>query len=260
MASDLIEVGDGFWNLRGSFKIAGLVDIGTHLSLIRRGNGKFIFLDSYTLSEAQAEAIEAITGGSKNVEAILNLHPFHTVHVKAMHERFPKARLHGTERHQERAGELPWHDLRTDHRKLHSRYAEELDFAIPEGVDFISANQNVHFSSVLALHKPSATIHSDDTLMYLKLPLPLRMLGQRDRLSWHPTLGMALQKRAGAAAEFRNWAKALIDHWGEAQNLCAAHTSVLLAKDNGGKPVAERMAQALDRVESTLRSHERRYG
>ena len=114
MSRKLIDVGNGFWNIRGSFKIAGLIDIGTQISLIQRANGKFVFLDSYTLSDDLAAEIEQITGGSENVEAILNLHPFHTVHVQAMHQRYPKARLHGTARHVERFADLPWHDLRTE--------------------------------------------------------------------------------------------------------------------------------------------------
>ena len=260
MSRKLIDVGNGFWNIRGSFKIAGLIDIGTQISLIQRANGKFVFLDSYTLSDDLAAEIEQITGGSEHIEAILNLHPFHTMHVQAMHQRYPKARLHGTARHVERFADLPWHDLRTEHKKLHSRYADDLEFAIPAGVDFISDNQNIHFSSVLALHKASQTIHSDDTLMFMRLPLPLRLLGKPDRLSWHPTLSQALEKKARAAAEFRDWATGLIKQWRGAQNLCAAHTAPLLASNNAGKSIAERMQQALDRVESTLRAHERRYG
>ena len=67
-------------------------------------------------------------------------------------------------------------------------FEENFEFSIPRGVDFISANENVHFSSVLALHRASRTIHVDDTLMYVRLPLPMRVLGFRDLLSFHPTI------------------------------------------------------------------------
>jgi len=260
MSTRLIEVADGFWNLRGSFRIAGLIDIGTHISVIKRANGKFVFLDSYTLSDAQADAIDAVTGGAQNVEAILNLHPFHTVHVRDMHQRYPKAKLYGTARHLDKLSDLPWQKLRTEDAQLHRRYADDFDFTIPSGVDFISANENVHFSSVLAFHAASKTIHSDDTLMYMRLPLPMRLLGMHDSVSWHLTLSQALQKRAGAAAEFRDWAEQLIEDWGDAQNLCAAHTAPLLATRNQGAPIQQRIRKALERVNGKLKAHQRRYG
>ncbi|MFT6377963.1 MAG: hypothetical protein ACJARS_004626, partial [bacterium] len=50
MSDPLIHVADDFWNIRGSFKIFGVVDIGTHASLVRRPNGRFVLLDAYTLS------------------------------------------------------------------------------------------------------------------------------------------------------------------------------------------------------------------
>lgn len=260
MSTALREIADGFWNLRGSFKVAGLVDIGTHISLVRRRNGKFLLLDSYTLSEDQAQAIDALTGGGKKIEAILNLHPFHTIHVRHMHERYPKARHFGTARHLQKFPELRWQDLRTEDSALHARYADDLAFSVPRGVDFISANENVHFSSVLALHRASKTIHVDDTLMYIRLPLPLRLLGLPDNLSFHPTLASALQRRAGAAQEFRDWAEELIEQWGDARNLCAAHTANLTAADKPGATLAVRMQKALVKVGGTLRTHQRKYG
>jgi hypothetical protein len=260
MSTGIIDIGDGFWNLRGSFRVAGLVDIGTHVSLVRRGNGKFVFLDSYTLDDAQAQAVDELTAGGRKIEAILNLHPFHTVHVRAMHERYPKAKLFGTERHQTRFPELPWEDLRCEQPKLHARYRDDLQFTVPRGVDFISANDNIHFSSVLALHLASQTIHVDDTLMYIRLPALLRWVGLPDALSFHPTLGQALERRAGAAHDFRSWAEELITRWNGARQLCAAHTTNLLAKKTGTAPVAARIAKALRRVEPTLQAHQRRFG
>jgi len=260
MSTGITRIADDFWNLRGSFRIAGLVDIGTHISLVRRGNGKFVFLDSYTLSEGQLQELETITGGARNVEAILNLHPFHTVHVRDMHRRFPKAKLYGTVRHHDKFPELPWEKLPTEQAKLHAKYAADFEFSVPRGVDFLSADQNVHFSSVLALHKASATIHVDDTLMYIILPLAARLLGKPDLLSFHPTLSRALEQRAGAAAEFRGWAEELIERWGKAENLCAAHTATLTAADNRGDSIEKRLRKALSKVAGTLRSHQRKYG
>ncbi len=249
----LLRVADNFINIRGSFKIGGLIDIGTQCSLVRRANGRFVFLDSYALSGAVQREVDALTNGGKDVEAILNLHPFHTVHVRAMHQRYPKARLYGTARHLSRFANLPWQKMRTEQARLHALFDEDFEFSVPRGVDFISANENVHFSSVLVLHRASRTIHVDDTLMYVRLPLPMRTLGFRDILAFHPTLRQALEKRKGAGQDFHDWAKELAKDWRDAENLCAAHTAALTAAENEGASLHDRILAALDKVSGTLR-------
>lgn len=260
MSNGLLQVSDDFWNIRGSFRIGGLIDIGTQCSLVRRRNGKFVFLDAYTLSGSARREVDRLTHGGEDVEAILNLHPFHTVHVKRMHEQYPNARLYGTARHVDRFPELDWQRALTGSPELQSAFADDFDFSVPRGVDFISDNENVHFSSVLALHRASRTLHVDDTLMYLRLPTQLRWFGPDDKVSFHPTLAKALNKRAGAATDFRDWARALIDDWQDAENLCAAHNAALLARDNRGAQLGERLQTALDRVRTTLETHQRKFG
>ena len=253
MRTDMLTVADDFLNIRGSFKVGGLVDIGTQCSLVRRANGKFVFLDAYTLSPAVQRDVDALTHGRKNVEAILNLHPFHTVHVRAMHERYPEAKLYGTARHLSRFPDLPWQTARTEQARLHTLFNEDFEFSVPRGVDFISANENVHFSSVLVLHRASRTIHVDDTLMYVRLPLPVRVVGFRDILLFHPTLRQALERRNGAGQDFRAWAEELAERWRVAENLCAAHTTALTAEQNQGASLHDRILAALDKVSRTLR-------
>lgn len=260
MADNIVQVAENFWNIRGSFRIGGVVDIGTQASLVKLVSGNFLLLDSYAMNETLREEVNDILDDKGEIEAIVNLHPFHTVHVERMHELFPEARLHGTQRHLDRFPELPWEEVRSEDRELHEWYSDDLDFTIPRGVDFISASENVHFSSVLAYHRASATIHVDDTLMYIRLPRLLGLVGLRDRLSFHPTLAMALEKREGAAVVFRLWAEELIDTWGEAENICAAHSGRLLAETNLGGSIRDRARKALGRCELLLRTHERRYG
>lgn len=249
----MLRIGDDFLNIRGSFKVGGLIEIGTQCSLVRRANGRFVFLDSYTLGRSVQREVDALTSGGKDVEAILNLHPFHTVHVRAMHQRYPKARLYGTARHLSLFPELPWEKTRTEQTRLHTMFAEDFEFSVPRGVDFISANDKVHFSSVLAFHRGSRTIHVDDTLMYVRLPLPMRLLGFRDILSFHPTLRQALEKRKGAGRDFRDWAEELAEGWRDAENLCAAHTTALTAVQNKGASIHDRILAALDKVSGILR-------
>jgi hypothetical protein len=260
MRPHTIQIADGFWNIRGSFKIGGVVDVGTQASLIRRANGRFVFLDSYTLSGEVEREIRALTNDGKDVEAILNVHPFHTIHVKRMHQSFPAARLYGTARHVSRAPELPWEEARTEDTALHVMFAEDFDFLVPRGVDFISADENVHFSSVLVLHRASKTIHVDDTLMYIRLPKAARLLGRADVMSFHPTLGKALERRPGATRDFREWAEELAERWRDAENLCAAHTATLTAEKNRGPSIHDRVFKALGKVGKTLQAHQRKYG
>ena len=255
MAQKIIDIGNGFWNIRGSFKIGGVVDIGTHASLVQRANGNFVMLDSLTLRASARRRIMEMTGDGAKVDAILNLHPFHTVHVQRMHKLFPGAALYGTSRHIEKAPDLPWKKTTTDDPKLHKKFADVLDFSVPEGVDFISDNENVHFSSVLAYHRASKTIHSDDTLMCLKPPLPARVILPSRIVSFHPTLRQALEKRAGATADFKNWAESIIDDWMDAVNLCAAHNDVLLRVDD----LPARMHKALRKTRHALQSHQSRH-
>ena len=81
MQTQILTVADDFLNLRGSFKVGGLVDIGTQCSLVRLQSGRFALLDAYTLKGEVKEKILARTDGGRAIEAVLHLHPFHSIHV-----------------------------------------------------------------------------------------------------------------------------------------------------------------------------------
>lgn len=250
MADQLVPIADGFWNIRGSFKVAGLLDVGTQTSLVRLRSGDFILLDSYELSGQIAQEVLALTDGGRAVRAILNLHPFHTTHVKASAEQFPNALLYGTRRHKAQAPGLAWQAPHTEDAALHELFGDDFAFSVPRGVDFVPKDQRSHFASVLALHKASGTLHVDDTLSWSKLPL---MRG----LKFHPTLRFALQKRAGAAAEFRNWAEELVESCSSVQQLCTAHMRALPDRT---QTATARVRAALADVSALLDKHTQRYG
>lgn len=260
MSKEIIAVSDGFWNFRGSFRVGGVIDVGTQSALVRLNSGRFVMLDSYALSRSARRLVADQTDGGERLEAVINLHPFHTLHVSTIHQWYPQARHYGTARHHRMFPDLPWAETSSEDPALLERYGEDLDFTVPRGVDFISADENVHFSSVLAYHTASKTIYSDDTLMYLRLPQVARWFGLGDSVGFHPTLARALEQRAGAAQDFRTWAGDLIDRWGAAENLCAAHTAALLVAENRGDPIGERIANALAKIETTLATHERKHG
>lgn len=251
MADHIVSIADGFWNIRGSFKIARLLDIGTQASLVRLKSGAFVLLDAYTLEGSVAEEVLKLTDQGKAVEAILNLHPFHTLHVRAVAKMFPHAKLYGSQRHHEKAPELPWQPLLINDPALHAQYASDFEFSVPRGVDFISSNENLHFSSVLAFHPATRTLHVDDTLMWNPLPLVGGM-------AFHPTLKSVLEKRPEAAAEFRAWALELAKRCDMIENVCAAHARPMPAASRLGTTVGELVRQALAGVEKILVAHERR--
>jgi len=258
MSEHILQISDDFWNIRGDFKIAGVINIGTHASLVRRDNGKFVLLDAYTLQGDVKEQVDAVSNDGDDIEAIINLHPFHTVHVQNAHEQFPGAKLYGTQRHIDKFPDLPWQAELSESAACAKLFANEFEFSIPAGVDFISSNEHLHFSSVLAYHKASKTIHSDDTLMYLQLPGLLGKL-KAPKVEFHMTLAKTLERRAGAAQDFRDWVTHLAEQWSDAENLCAAHSAVLLDGENDGASIAERILAALQDVERTLRLHEKKY-
>lgn len=256
---NVIEVADGFWNIRGSFMIAGIYDLGTQASLARRANGKLLLLDACALSDDTKRWIEALTRGGEDLEAILNLHPFHTLHVKAAHQAFPRAKLYGTARHKAKLADLPWEPLLMEDPELHELFTGDLTLSIPRGVDFIPANESLHFASVLAFHEASKTLHVDDTLIHMPLPWPIRFF-KADVTRLHPTLAKVLERRAGAVSDFRAWAKELVDLTRGVENLCAAHSKVMLAGKYDGPSIASRVEAAVKGVEGTLVAHQRKYG
>jgi len=260
VATKILQISDDFWNIRGSFKVAGFIDIGTQAALIRQSNGRFVFLDSYTLDEAAKQEIDDLTNDGEDVDAVLNLHPFHTLHVEWMHKHYPKAKHYGTARHLSKFQHLKWQSARTENPALHQQFASILEFSVPKGVDFISGDENVHFSSVLAYHRTSRSIYVDDTFMYIKLPMLLRFFGLSDAMSFHPTLSKVLEKRRGATEDFSQWAEHLADRWQDAENLCAAHTATLQGSKQKGDSISDRILNALKKVRDKLDAHEQKYG
>ncbi len=259
MSEKIVKIADDFWNIRGEFKVGGLLNIGTHCSLVRCQDGQFVLLDAYSFNPEIKKQIDALTAAGTQLKAILNLHPFHTVHVQRTHSQYPAAKLYGTRRHWDKFPQLPWQPERTESIRCAALFAADLEFTVPQGVEFISSNEQLHFASVLAYHKASRTIHSDDTLMYLRLP---GLLGKllKPQIKFHMTLPMTLEKRAGAAREFRDWVWQMADQWQDAEVLCAAHSELIRSSDLQNESIVDKILLALKKVEKTLRAHEKRYG
>ncbi|MEJ6068792.1 hypothetical protein MT378_13690, partial [Psychrobacter sp. 16-Bac2893] len=110
MSDKIIDLGTGFWNIRGTFRLGGVLNIGTQCSLVKLASGRFVFLDSYTLTDDVRAQVMALTNNGQDVEAVLNLHPFHTVHCAQMAKDFPQATFYGSSRHHKKVPEVQWAD------------------------------------------------------------------------------------------------------------------------------------------------------
>jgi hypothetical protein len=258
-ASKIIPISQNFWNIRGDLRLGGVLNVGTQMSLAKRANGKYLLLDACELDTEARAFIDRETDGGKAIEAVLHLHPFHTLFVKSLHEIYPQVKLYGTTRHKSRALGLPWQPELTNEAACHALFADDFDFTVPRGVDFIPANPNLHFSSVLAFHRASRTLHVDDTLCYVRLPKLLRSI-KEDMIGFHPSLSKVLERRAGAVSDFRAWTDELVAHSRDLENLCTAHLHVLSTREVGGPSIAERIEKAVRALDGKLASHERRFG
>ena len=250
------QLAKNFWNFRGVFRIAKLIDVGTQMSLVRRPNGRFLLLDSYAVTGADRESLLALTGQGAEIDAILNVHPFHTLHCRAVHALAPGARLIGTQRHREEAPDLPWAEGTIEDSAVQAAFPE-LDFTIPAGLALVTGDTAVHAGSVLVRDRSSGIVHVDDTLNILSAPGLLRHLLPQSRLRFHPSLGKALQERPGAADDFAAWARDLAERWSGTRTVCAAHSAVRHLPALGWR---DEITRALDDSAATLDAHRSQHG
>lgn len=71
------------------------------MSLVQKPSGTFLLLDSHERDEDDRAQIMALTDNGSQIEAVLNLHPFHIVHCDFAQRMLPNARLICTRRHHE---------------------------------------------------------------------------------------------------------------------------------------------------------------
>lgn len=226
MTERMQDLGNGFWTIRGDLRIGGVLNVGTQAGLVRLSSGRFAMLDSYPLHGAIREQVMALTDGGRAVEAVLNLHPFHTLHCPTVSADFPQARLYGSRRHWQRHPDLDWQPEPVESEAVAAMFAPDLEFTLPAGIDYISTNDRVHAGSLLAWHPASRTLHVDDTINLMPVPRLLRPVFPRPRVFLHPTLSKAMQPEAGARDRFRDWLDGLARRCAQLRWLCAAHSGL----------------------------------
>ena len=227
MSDKIIDLGAGFWNIRGTFRLGGVLNIGTQCSLVKLSSGKFVFLDSYTLTDDLRAQVMALTNNGQDVEAVLNLHPFHTVHCTQMAKDFPQAIFYGSSRHHKKVPEVQWAKDLVESDPVAERYPE-LKFSISQGIHYIAPNEMIHAGSLLAFHPASKSLHVDDTFMSPPTKLLEAVLPE---LLLHLTTKKALKNDPDAGKQYCDWASKLAHDWRDVRNFCAAHSYLVTFKD-----------------------------
>ena len=134
--NELFEIGNNFWNIRVNFKMfAGLVDLGSQMSLIRLNNGNFLVIDTVLLTQQTRAEIDRLTENGTKIEAVIGVHPFHTLAFPAFYEAYPKTQYYGTPRHLRRLTQIPWVGSLED-SNVREKWAPEVEMKIPAGKDF----------------------------------------------------------------------------------------------------------------------------
>ena len=223
MDDEIHDLGKGFWNIRGSFIKNGVLDIGVQSALIKLASERFIFLDSYTLTGDVREQVMGLTNDGKDVEAVLNVHPFHTVHCAQMAKDFPQALFYGSRRHHQQVPEVYWAKDVVESATVAARYTE-LKFSLPKGIYYISPDENIHAGSLLVYHPASQSIYVDDTF---EIPPSKLFNAVQPTLGLHPTTKQALKNAKNAGEQYCAWATALAHQWRDTHYFCGAHSGLV---------------------------------
>ena len=131
--NELRQIGPGFWNVRGHFRIlAKLMDIETHMSFIKLRNGNFLVIGTIELDDELRQEINHLTDNGNKIEAVLGIHPFHTLAFPAFYQSYPNAKYYGTPRHLRRLTQIPWVDS-LDHCHVRTKWEPDVQLRIPAG-------------------------------------------------------------------------------------------------------------------------------
>jgi len=224
----LTPIGTNFWNVRAHFPMMkGLVDIGTHMSIIKLSTGKFLVISTVQLNPDLKHEIDTLTNNGADIEAVIATHPFHTLAFPAFYQSYPKAPFYGTPRHMRRQKDIPWAGTVNDPVVMKKWESEGVFMRIPDGGDFVAPvpEEYNHWSSVWVFHRDSKTIHIDDTINYFSNPSVLmKVVGKKKGcMEFHDSLkGPALYPKPESPGQFKTWVESLLKDW-DFDNMCCAH-------------------------------------
>lgn len=226
MKTPIEQVAPGFFNIRGHFKIAHVVEIGTHMSLLKLPNDKYLVIDTVPMNPFLKGGIDEITNNGANIEAVVGTHPFHTLAFRGFHKEYPNVPYYGTPRHLRVIPEIPWAGTLSE-CEVRNKWAPAVEFKIPAGSEFVAPQpeSSNHFSCAFVFHRASRTLHVDDTIMIGSNPgILLKLFGYRHgSMSFHPSIkGPGLLPTPEAPYQFKEYIEHIVREW-DFDNICAAH-------------------------------------
>lgn len=243
----LLEVGEGFWNIRGSFVALGIIELGTHMSVLRLSSGKFLIIDTIPLTAQIKTELDHLTDNGNLIDAVIATHPYHTLHFAGFYQAYPSLRYYGTPRHLNVFPDLTWTGSVYD-ASVQEMWAPDVGMRIPEGAEFVNPPPDNHFSCVFVFHRASKSLHVDDTICYFEDPGCLLSLvgGKKGAMKFHVSLTKTgLLPTPEAPYDFKNWMQRVIDDW-DFDTICTAHSG---NKIQGAKA---QLQETLDRAESVF--------
>ncbi|PRP76281.1 hypothetical protein PROFUN_07803 [Planoprotostelium fungivorum] len=193
----IVRIGEGFWNIRGSYRYKGIVNIA------RLQNGKFLLIDAVPLNDELKDELVRFTDNGN------------------------AAPHYGTPRHLRRLTDIQWVGS-LQSCEIRSKWSPEIEMRIPAGAEFAEPlpERTNHFSCVFVYHRESKTIHEDDTIMVISDPgFFLRFLGgmKPDSMTFHQSMcNVGLYPTPEAPYQFIDWLTALINDW-DFDNVVGAH-------------------------------------
>jgi hypothetical protein len=231
-----VEIGDGFFHLRSTFRVGWLFDIGTQMALCRLSNGHFLVLDTVKLSDEEKHYVDTLTANGTMIDAVIATHPFHTSGFGDFYKMYPGAKYYGTPRHLRLCSSIPWAGSLND-ASVRNQWDEfGVQLRIPDGCEFINPQPESynHFCNVFAYHAKSRTVYNDDTLVYWTGSYwnPMSWV-TKGGVRFHPTLtNVGLYPTKDAPLAFKKWMVQLLEDW-NFDNLCTAHNENIIggAKD-----------------------------
>lgn len=131
--NELYEIGPGFWNVRGHFRIlVKMIDIGTQMSIAQLANGNFVVFGAVELDAHLRQQIDQLTDNGNLIEGVVATHPFHTRFFLRFYQTYSQAAYYGTPRHLHVLPQIPWLGSVDDCNVRH-KWEPDIEMRIPAG-------------------------------------------------------------------------------------------------------------------------------
>ncbi|KAJ3075883.1 hypothetical protein HDU98_006654 [Podochytrium sp. JEL0797] len=218
----LQEIAPGCFRLQVPFRLFYVVDISTHMHLIRLSTGRFLVLSCVTLDADGKKAIDELTENGTLIDAVIATNAFHTMAFEGFYAMYPEAKYYSTPRHARLFPDIPWAGSIQD-KEILSLWSTDVQMRIPEGLEFANPVPEFtnHSNGVVAFHVSSRTVICDDLFMVYPWLLSKAVM-------FHMMLlPQGINKTAKAPREFYDWVLQMCHDW-DFINISTAHGGVML--------------------------------